>query len=71
MEQKRLMWKTIRRSRLRNCPGGHFRNSQPAPAHSLKPLAVTLRAVQTQTILTDLRILTFDTIILQTKKKIR
>jgi hypothetical protein len=34
MEQKRLMWKTIRRSRLRNCPGGHFRNSQPAPAHS-------------------------------------
>ena len=38
MEQMRLMWKTINRSRLRNCPGGHFRCSQPAPAHNLKTL---------------------------------
>jgi hypothetical protein len=39
MEQKRLMRKTIRRSHLRNRPGGHFRSSQSASAQNLGPLA--------------------------------
>ena len=39
-KQKRLMCRTIRRTRWRNRPGGHFRSSQPAPAPSLGPLSV-------------------------------